>query len=117
MDFIRPDLLHSDALGQQEVEAGLDVGHHGVLGLGFPLDVGHLLMRHGLDHLRKEKAVRQLRLEVLYPVFALGLLQVMVGPVRVDLHNVLLVGLHLGRLHTRGHLHFRSDQFSSFNIF
>ena len=104
MDLIGPDFLHGDPLGQEEVETCLDVGHHGVLVFRFPLNVWNLLMSHGLYDLRQNKAVTELRLEVVYLVFSFSFLQVMVSPVCVDLDNVLFVGLHFGLLNTSRHV-------------
>ena len=91
MNLLGSDLLHGDALGQQEVEAGLDVGHHRRPVLRLLGNVRHLLVSHRLDHLGKEKSVNQLGLETSDLVLPPRLLQVVVRPVGVDLHDRLLL--------------------------
>ena len=91
MHLLRRDLLHGDALGQEEVEAGLDVRHHRRPVLWLLGNVGHLLVSDRFDDLGKEKAVDQLGLETSDLVLSSRLLQVVVRPVRVDLHDRLLL--------------------------
>ena len=51
-------------LGEEEVEAGLDVGHHRRVALWLPVDIRDLLLGDGLDDLAEDGPVAHLRLEV-----------------------------------------------------
>ena len=91
MHLLRGDLLHGHPLGQQEVEARLDVRHHRRPVLWLLRDVGHFLVGDCLDDFGKEETVDKLGLKTSDLVLASRLLQVVVGPVRVDLNNRLLL--------------------------
>ena len=53
----------------------------------FPLNIRNLGSRHSLDDVREDQPVGQLGLKVLDPAAASKLVQVVVGPVRVDLDD------------------------------
>ncbi len=52
-------------LGEEKVEAGLDIGDHGGVVLGLPVHIRDPLLGHGLYDLAEDGPVAYLRLQVL----------------------------------------------------